>query len=330
MSFLSPIWLVLLLPWALLAIHLFTGQRERVAVPFLPLWDKTISAPKAKRSFRAPPLPIMLLLAAMLLAIVGAAGPSFVWSVRNAATLIIDRGVTMSTEARWPSEPKRAEDMMYASGYGELIYTLVPGTAELNQVVLKIPNPSAENSQNALNDAVRNALGDTEDPVVIVSDQMVSNANPRIVQMTPNDAVHNVGIVSVSARATPKAQVMVRVRNQSDLTGATITARSGDAVQSQQIQLPAREGEQNYFIDLPKLEDVVEVKIDAADDLPIDNVAWLVRRQAWPKIEPVDPLPAEVQRMIEVYQKTGRRRRIPAVSSSRQMSRTCPLRARGS
>jgi hypothetical protein len=303
MSFLSPIWLVLLVPWALLAIYLVTGQRERVAVPFLPLWDKTISAPKAKRSFRAPPLPILLLLVAMLLAILGAAGPGFVFGYRNAATLVIDRGVTMSTKARWPNEPKRAEDMMYASGYGELLYRFVPGAGELDQVVLKVFNPLAENSQNALNDAVRSALGENDDPVVIVSDQTVPNANPRIVQIAPNDAVENVGIVSVSARATPKAQIMVRVRNQSGLTDATITARSGDAVQTQKIQLPAPEGEQNYFIDLPKLEDVVEMKIDAADDLPIDNVAWLVRRQAWPKVEPVDPLPAEVQRMIEVYQK---------------------------
>jgi hypothetical protein len=303
MSFLSPIWLVLLLPWALLAIHLFTGQRERVAVPFLPLWDKTISAPKAKRSFRAPPLPIMLLLVAMLLAIVAAAGPGFAWSVRNAATLIIDRGVTMSTEARWPSEPKRAEDMMYASGYGQLLYRFIPRAEETDEVELKVPDPSAENSQNALNDALRNALGEDKDPVVIVSDQIMPNANLRIVQMTPNDVVQNVGIVSVSARATPKAQVMVRMRNQSDLTTATMTARSGDAVQTQQIQLPPREGEQNYFIDLPKFGDVIDVKIDAKDDLPIDNVAWLVRRQAWPKIEPVDPPPAEVQRMVEVYQK---------------------------
>jgi hypothetical protein len=303
MSFLSPIWLTLLLPWALLAIYLLTGQRERVAVPFLPLWDRTISAPKAKRSFRAPPLPIVLLLVAMLLAIVGAAGPTFIFAYRNAATLIIDRGVTMSAAARWPREPTRARDMMYASGYGELLYRFLPGTEELNQVILKVPSPLAENSQDALNDAVRSALGEDDDPVVIVSDQTVTTANPRIVQISPEDSVRNVGVVSVSARATPNAQVMVRLRNQSDLNDAAITVRSGDAVHTQKIQLPAREGEQNYFIDLPNLADVVEVKIDAKDDLPIDNVAWLVRRQAWPRIQPVDPLPAEVQRMIEVYQK---------------------------
>jgi hypothetical protein len=45
MPFTAPIWLVLLIPWGMLAIWMLIGRHPRAVVPFLPLWDLTLAAP---------------------------------------------------------------------------------------------------------------------------------------------------------------------------------------------------------------------------------------------------------------------------------------------
>ncbi len=293
--FAAPAWLFLLLPWCVLAIWLLIGQRDRVAVPFLPLWNNTLGAPKTKRSFRAPPLAIVLLLLAILFGIFGAAGPQR-RSTIGPVPVLVDRGITMSADDRL-----RDGLRMVRSHFPSIETIPIPaGSAD---------RPVAMDTGDLLNAAIVEHSKDSA--LAVVSDQAVER--PWITVMPGPRPINNVGIVSVSARSSPRAQAMVRVRNQSDLKTASVTIRSGDATQTQQIQLPPRDGEQNYFIDLPSLADVVEVKMQAGDELPIDNVAWLVRRQAWPKIEAIDPLPAEVGRMVDVYQKN----RPPAGNSTR-------------
>lgn len=296
MSFGAPIWLALLLPWGLLAIWLLIGQRDRVAVPFLPLWNNTLSAPKTKRSFRAPPWAVVLLLLAILFGILAAAGPEH-FSLTGPVPVLVDRGITMSADDRLQDSLR-----MVRSHYLSIETIPVPAGS--------VDRPVAMDTSDLLNAAINERSKDAA--LAVVSDQAIER--PGINVVPGPGAINNVGIVSVSVRTTPRAEVMVRVRNQSDLKTASVVVHSGDAAQTQQIQLPPRDGEQNYFIDLPSLAETVEVKVEASDDLPIDNVAWLVRRQAWPKIEPIDPLPPEVGRMIEVYQKNR-----PASASSARL-----------
>lgn len=72
----SPIWLVLLAPWAGLAVWLLRGRLPSRMVPFLKLWDaQAVQNTKPERAWRTPPLAVMAALAAMLLAIFAAAGP---------------------------------------------------------------------------------------------------------------------------------------------------------------------------------------------------------------------------------------------------------------
>ena len=75
----------------------------------------------------------------------------------------------------------------------------------------------------------------------------------------------------------------------------------GQAV-TQTIQLPPRDGEVNCFLDLPAVGETIEARISPDDDLPADNVAWLLRQRAWPRIEVRSALPAELARMVDVYQ----------------------------
>ena len=76
MFLVSPIWLVLLVPWAGLTLWLLWGQLDRRGVPFLKLWrDEMIHHRKPRRAWNKPPLALIALLAAMFLAILAAAGP---------------------------------------------------------------------------------------------------------------------------------------------------------------------------------------------------------------------------------------------------------------
>ena len=60
------------------------------------------------------------------------------------------------------------------------------------------------------------------------------------------------------------------------------------------------EAEQDFFFDFPSLGHTVEASVDAADDLAIDNHAYLVRQRTYPKLEPRSEISPELQRMIDV------------------------------
>jgi hypothetical protein len=238
------------------------------------------------------------MLASIFVALVGASGPR--WrGAGGSVKVVIDRGITMSADERLAEVRERATKELLSRGITDIRVTFVPdgtgpdgeeGTAA-RASPLQAPAFVAFNTREVFENA-RDASA------VYLTDHALKG----VAQIAPSAPVENVGIVSLAARATPKAQVMVRVRNQSRLTNVQLTITSGDVSRSQQIQLRAN-GDENYFVDLPALRDVVEGRIDAKDDLPIDNVAWLVRTRAWPRIEILDTLPPELQRMIEVYRK---------------------------
>src|SRR5271154_916117 len=76
MLLISPIWLILLAPWAALVIWLLRGRFETQRVPFLELWARqTPENQKPDRAWRKPPPAIIALLAAIFLAILAAAQP---------------------------------------------------------------------------------------------------------------------------------------------------------------------------------------------------------------------------------------------------------------
>src|SRR3954447_15783020 len=91
MSFASPLFLLLLIPWVALVLWLLSGQRHRVNVPFLELWSGPITGPRVKRTIQPPPVALACALAALLLAIFGAAAPMLhSGSAASHLTLIID------------------------------------------------------------------------------------------------------------------------------------------------------------------------------------------------------------------------------------------------
>jgi hypothetical protein len=108
---------------------------------------------------------------------------------------------------------------------------------------------------------------------------------------------------------------MVRVVNQSPATQAVLHVGAADAVS---IVLPATGTAANYFVNLPDVPDVIEATIIPGGDIDADDHAWAVRGVGWPKLTQATPLPAELQRMVEVYGRhrpTGEDARIITVTS---------------
>jgi hypothetical protein len=72
----SPIWLLLLIPWAALLIWLLQGRLQHYRVPFLQLWPrKTPQARPPQRALDKPPIALISLLLALLIVIVVSAQP---------------------------------------------------------------------------------------------------------------------------------------------------------------------------------------------------------------------------------------------------------------
>ena len=313
MAFDSPIWLALLLPWAALTLWLLLWRRARMHVPFLALWRGEVPEPPpaAQRQFNLPPLYLLAALATMLLAILASARPVLTRAGATddtPMTLILDRGVTM-TGNKFDETVARAVSVLRAR-FGPGPLTLVDAasgdTTETVRANLSaarsMETPELRDTRQSVRQAVRRALArQSRGPIVVLSDHMLAD-DPRVVQFAPAKPLSNVGIARIAAREQPRPQVMVTLRNDSSLSDAIILVRSGNEEKRLAVELPPRGTEKNYFLDLDHLSRTIdaELRVDG-DELPIDNVAYLVRRRAWPKVEVRGDVPAEVRRVAEAY-----------------------------
>ncbi len=77
MFFASPLFLLLLAPWALVTLYLLIGQRPVQSVPFVSLWRGPVHSPRQKRRLYPPARATVLGILAMLLAVLASAEPRF-------------------------------------------------------------------------------------------------------------------------------------------------------------------------------------------------------------------------------------------------------------
>jgi hypothetical protein len=305
--FAFPLCLIGLIPWAAVAVYALQGRRRRVAVPFLELWPRGGIQPRSRRRREVPPF-VALVLTASFLAILAAAGPQIRRRVTaRPVVLIVDRGFTMS--ARQGSA--RRFQALAADAAPIISPVLGPGPARLitipgrpEQIVERTqfpvePAPTAVDTRAAVVDAVRKALQDPQAIVILLSDQEIGVANDRLVQIVPTQAIQNIGIAALSVRATPVPQAMVRILNDSPLRAATLTVTSASPVS---VALPNKGDIHNYFIDLTDAPPVVEAGIDPGGDIDADDHAWAARQAGYPHLELRGRLPAELERMVDVYQ----------------------------
>jgi hypothetical protein len=311
MSFLSAGWLLLLIPWAGLAIYLLRGVPPKAGVPFLSLWPGDVAPPTRDRRWRSPPLRILLLLVAMFLAIFGASGPRLPRGGTISGAVIVDRGLSMSAldgkgRRRFVGAAEETADIMKRAGVevGGQVESIPPTAASSSGAWMeatKLLNPTAVDTRNEIYPAVREALRSSGGLVILLTDQPPEIHDPRLVVISPKSKVRNVAIAKLAVRVDPP-QAMIAIANNSDDADATLNVTTdGRNVSSQKLTLPPRGQRKNYFVDLPAGSKVVSAAIDCADDLDLNHRAWVVRRDAWPIVEARSALPPELGRMIEVY-----------------------------
>jgi hypothetical protein len=328
MPWLSPIWLLALVPWLGLSAWLFWGQRRRVRVPFLELWKvpATLAVRRSEPRIQVPAIGVLLALAGLLLASLAMARPSVFrigMPVNAAFTLIVDHGITMSARSQDKTRFQEAFDRLKTSlGHkfdnAWVDLAPVPGDGvqrvRLRDAADQIAHLAATalDTRDAVRDETARRTAKSERPVVVLSDCQLADDKASVIELGPMTPVHDVAIALVAARATPTPQVMVRLRNQSPLQSAQLLVSSGDAKSQQQVRLPARGQTADYFVSLPHLAQTIEATLEVDDDQPADNRAWLVRQRSWPRVVIRASLVPELQRVVEIYQKT----RPPADDSS--------------
>ena len=316
MHLLHPLWLSLLIPWAVLSWWLLQGRRPRVDVPFVRLWRDGGPAPSRTRSYRFPPIAIVLLLLSLLLAILALTSPMIarrgVGLDPSRVIIVVDTGAVMTTQ----SPPTRLTQalVMAAPVLADLLgdqrvrVQSVPGEVHQSSItdLLNADHRQGVAGPNAaaLGQAVERWLHEPEVAVVIlISDQAVVTDDVRFVQITSAGPFHNVGISAVGARSgASTSQVMVRLRNDfADNHESVIAVTSGDAKATRRVALPQRGREVTTFVDMPSLDEVVHISIEASDDLPADNDAWLVRKGGRWRVELAFDAPPALRRIVATY-----------------------------
>jgi hypothetical protein len=262
----------------------------------------------------APPLALALAILAMLMALVGAARPR-VTAGRGGGvvTLIVDRGATMSGWGE--SAPRFVETTDTLAGElrrhgapSAIDLIVVPGgttqridSGALVSAVRALPR-TAVDSADALRPTVRRTLTQTAGPLLVVTDQSLGLDDERLVRVAPDRPFRNAGIALIAARESPSPQVMVRVTHTTGIKGAgPVRVQGGTAAGEAEVIFSEAAGEQDVFIDVAGLGDVVSARLAAGDDFEADDIAWLVRESSPPRVEPRIALTAGLRRMVEVY-----------------------------
>ncbi len=314
MTLASPFSLLALAPWVALVLWLLIGRPEKSPVPFLHLWPAhNPQLPKSKRAWQTPPLWLAAILAAMFLGILAAAGPRLLHQNNSKITVIVDRGFASPfTDSAKNLDAFLHQNLPNANINLKIIPAIDSTTGHdwLSQV--SSLQPTASDDINELTRACRTELRESDAPVLLLSDQTIQLSDPRLVQFRSSTPTTNIGIDLLAARATPQAQAMIRLFNQSNETSAQLIVRAdGTIVQSRQITLPPPGTKQDYFVNLPASPAVVEAEVQCDDSININHRAWLIRQAAWPIVDPTGYLPPELTRMIEVYA----RHRVPTEDS---------------
>ncbi len=125
--------------------------------------------------------------------------------------------------------------------------------------------------------------------------------NPASTRAATQAISQNIAIADAAARLVPRPQLMVRLRNDSDLKATALKISSEGWELSRPIDLPARGMTQNYFIDLEKAGSTISVEVQANDDRLDDNSATLVQQRASPVVGVAEDVPDPVRRVVEAY-----------------------------
>jgi len=310
MLFLSPLWLLALIPFAGLVVWSLVRRGATVDVPFVQLWRGEATSIQ-RRGARRPPLTVLLTLVAILLALLAAAAPALRGADRAGVTVIIDRGAAMSLDLRYRAAAEDAIKQLSAKGLAATVVT-VPRLAGSIDRPVDVP-PTAVDSRDALSDAVFE-LARRDMAIIVVTDQdLAAFSSHYVSRFAPAPPTDRLAIAHIAAKSSPATQVMVRLRNDSDTTTANITVASTTS-QQVTVNLPPRGQTRDYFLDVPSVATNIAVSVGEQ----LGQQAWLASQAPRPHVEAVGPVSPSVERVIAAYARArppssmGRRIRVTA------------------
>lgn len=312
MSFATPIWLVALVPWAGVVVWMLLGRRQGVSVPFIALWRGNAAMSRSRRRVIPPSWSLIAALASVMFAILAAAGPRLgVGTSVSRVTVILDRGISMSSKGRIAEVVDAARQAIPAKA--EVTFLTVP-SAEVSgwDDARKLAGTCVDTAAT-LNRMVPEAMLANDGLVLVLSDQPV-RVEARVVRIPPEKRVENVAVARVALRSSPTTQAMVTVRNDSTKTQAALVVEGV----KRSIELPGLSQEGDFFVDLPTAGEKVRVGIEVADDFDGDNAAYLARARAGAAIEIRGNVSPDVRRVVEAYRsaRAGGGERVVAVAGA--------------
>jgi hypothetical protein len=321
MTFLTPIWLLALFPWAGLVAWCLTRRGRTVAVPFVDLWP-TDATPGPRGGARRPPLVVLLVLVGLLLAILAAGGPVVrrAGADGGAVTVLVDRGATMSIGDRLrPTVTDVLQRLADRAMTPRLV--AVPASDATDPNAANGLLPTALDTATLLPAAIVAELRERPaTPVLVITDgdlPAVYATDARVVRVAPTVAPPaRIAIAHIAAEPVGSGgggQVMVRLRSESATTGeTTLTIESGADRLSRDVSVPPAGEVRDLFVDVPRLGEVVAVQVGAG---LLGEQGFLCRAMPWPRVEVVGgAAPPDVARAVVAY---GRAR--PASTGSRRV-----------
>ncbi len=322
MAFLSPIWLLALLPFAAFAAWVLIGRRARARVPFLPLWNVPEQLRRPKKGWEPPPLAIVLALLATLATLLAVSQPTLSLSGdARTVTVLVDRGATMSAAGPTgqPRFRESIDDVSKALAARaeptriHLVDVLHPD-ATSDPVEPASLRRTAVDTSAALRPLVSHYARQTG-PTLIVTDRDLGPLPEHLIRVAPATTVRNAGITSLAHRP---GQLMVTVRATHAAT-RTLRVTTGTRTTSRSLDLPAA-APLTVFLNVPdETSDTIESTLEGGDDFAGDDTARLVRRGSWPVVETRTAAPDEVRRMVAIYT-----RHRPTTESSTRVAIAAP------
>ena len=308
MTLLYPLALLGLIPWAAVAVYVWVRRREVRPTPFLRLWN-AVAAPPPGRLWHRPPLLILSLLVAILLVILAATGPLLTGGGRT-VEVVVDAGPTMAAAGRLASATDALDTELSRLGASRVHLRILPNTspetpdlpalAASQRIKSTTPSPIPTTSQ--LTATLRRRLVETSKPVFVLTDQALPaslTSNPRLLIIPPTAPARNAGIRSFTLRDGPRPQAMLRLAGID--RPMTLTVESAGVRTTKTVSPDAAKNP--IFVDLSTLGPTAHASLDAADDFPADDDAWLARARFYPRLTLSQDLPPAVRRAVTVYTK---------------------------
>lgn len=313
MSLLIPgaLGLLALLPIVVL-FYLLKVRRLEQEISSTLLWDRLYRDLAAHEPWQRLRFQMLLLLQLILMALLvfAVARPFFVSTTRGAENVVIllDESASMQATdvapSRFEQAKRLATDLVDRQGDGTTIEllgvrdrpaVLMNGTTRKSDVTGAIGQARPGSTSTNMRDAVILALSllkNKPHPAIdIVSDGAFGDlgafgGTAVPIRLLPVGArANNLGVVSLQVRADPQnrsqSEAFVRVRNYGGQPVRTVLSllADGKPMTSRDVAIPAEGYSDAIFANLPVSAQVIEAKLQANDDLAIDNTAVAVLSQ---------------------------------------------------